>query len=102
MYNRATTNISGGDFVLLHPKEHTLKALPDIIENYLKIKEKLQDKANIYIQEKSPDAKTKLVNLIMTNIDLPIYLKPFKCLVKKTIDKNFDKLVDFILAKINS
>ena len=35
VYNRATTNISGGDFVLLHPKEHTLKALPDIIENYL-------------------------------------------------------------------
>ena len=78
------------------------KILVVVKTKILKIKEKLQDKANIYIQEKSPDAKTKLVNLIMTNIDLPIYLKPFKCLVKKTIDKNFDKLVDFILAKINS
>ena len=34
VYNRATTNISGGDFVLMHPKMHTLKALPDILQTY--------------------------------------------------------------------
>ena len=34
VYNRATKNISGGDIVLMHPKEHTLKALPDVLDYY--------------------------------------------------------------------
>lgn len=34
VYNRATQNVTGGDLVLMHPKEHTLKALPDILEYY--------------------------------------------------------------------
>ena len=34
VYNRATEKVSGGDFVLMHPKEHTLKALPDILKKY--------------------------------------------------------------------
>lgn len=34
VYNRATQKVSGGDFVLMHPKEHTLKALPDILKKY--------------------------------------------------------------------
>lgn len=35
VYNRATKNISGGDLVLMHPKEHTLKALPEILKYYV-------------------------------------------------------------------
>lgn len=35
VYNRATENISGGDFVLMHPTEHTLSALKDILDYYL-------------------------------------------------------------------
>ena len=34
IYNRVTNNISGGDFILAHPTEHTLKALPIILEYY--------------------------------------------------------------------
>ncbi len=34
VYNRVTQKISGGDFVLMHPKEHTLKVLPDILKYY--------------------------------------------------------------------
>lgn len=30
--SRATNNLSGGDLILMHPKEHTLAALPEIIE----------------------------------------------------------------------
>lgn len=66
-----------------------------------KHKDDLKEKANAYIQEKSPNVKEKLVNFIINNIELPIYLKPFKGLVKKTINKNFDKLVDFILTQLN-
>lgn len=32
VYKRATTNLTNGDLVLMHPKSHTLKALPDILE----------------------------------------------------------------------
>ena len=35
VYNRATQKIKGGDFVLMHPKQHTLKVLPDILNFYL-------------------------------------------------------------------
>ena len=34
LYNRATKNISAGDFVLMHPKKHTLQVLPQILEFY--------------------------------------------------------------------
>lgn len=34
VYNRATKNVSGGEFVLMHPKAHTLAALPTILERY--------------------------------------------------------------------
>lgn len=35
VYNRAVKNITGGDLVLMHPTEHTLSALPNILA-YLK------------------------------------------------------------------
>lgn len=37
VYSRATKNISGGDIVLMHPKKHTLEALPDILRYYAEI-----------------------------------------------------------------
>lgn len=36
VYNRATRDIRGGDFVLMHPFSHTLKALPDILDYYVR------------------------------------------------------------------
>jgi len=34
VFSRATKNIEGGDLILMHPTEHTLKALPLILEYY--------------------------------------------------------------------
>lgn len=34
-FRRATEGVKGGDFILMHPMEHTLKALPKILENYI-------------------------------------------------------------------
>lgn len=34
IYKRATTNISNGDLILMHPTQMTLKALPEILEYY--------------------------------------------------------------------
>ncbi len=35
VYKRAVKNPQNGDLILMHPKEHTLKALPDIIKYYI-------------------------------------------------------------------
>lgn len=37
VYIRATKNIQGGDFILMHPTAHTLEALPRILQQYQKI-----------------------------------------------------------------
>lgn len=34
VFSRATKNIAGGDLVLMHPTQHTLKALPQILDYY--------------------------------------------------------------------
>lgn len=34
IFKRATKNVSNGDLVLIHPKEHTLKVLPKILDYY--------------------------------------------------------------------
>ncbi len=34
VYRRATEGAAGGDLILMHPMEHTLKALPDILTYY--------------------------------------------------------------------
>lgn len=34
VYRRATEGIAGGDLVLMHPMEHTLQALPDVLSFY--------------------------------------------------------------------
>lgn len=33
-YKRATENVKGGELILMHPMEHTLKALPSILDYY--------------------------------------------------------------------
>ena len=33
-FRRATEDVKGGDLILMHPMEHTLKALPKILQNY--------------------------------------------------------------------
>ena len=35
VYNRATKDVRGGDFVLMHPFSHTLEALPKILNKYI-------------------------------------------------------------------
>ena len=37
IYKRATENLENGDLILMHPKEHTLKVLPKVIEYYKSI-----------------------------------------------------------------
>lgn len=36
VYSRATDGVANGDFILMHPKKHTLSALPEILDFYEK------------------------------------------------------------------
>lgn len=70
--------------------------LPVIQENIKELKPKIL----LYINDKTPCAKEKLIDFILTKITLPWYLKLFKGQVKNTLNKNFDKVLDFILQVI--
>lgn len=63
-------------------------------------KEEFKSKALVYLQEHTVEAQEKLVEFIMSKIELPVYLKPFKGIVKKNIAKNITKLADFIIEQI--
>lgn len=69
-------------------------ALLPVIQDDLK---ELKPKILAYINDKTPYTKEKLIDFILSNIELPWYLKPFKNKVKNILNKNFDKVLDFIL-----
>lgn len=63
-------------------------------------KEELKEIAENYIKNKTPQAKELAVNLIMSNIKLGFPYNLFKGKIKKIIEQNIEKLVKFILDKI--
>lgn len=69
-------------------------ALLPIIQDDLK---ELKPKILIYINDKTLSTKEKLIDFILLKVELPWYLKPFKSKVKNVLNKNFDKVLDFIL-----
>lgn len=56
--------------------------------------------AETYLKEKSPIIKENTINFIMEHIELKFPYKFFKGKIRKVLNKNFDKLVEFILAKL--
>lgn len=63
-------------------------------------KEELKAIVEQYLKDKSPVVKAGAISFIMGHIELKFPYKLFKGAIKKAIDKNFDKLVDFLLLKI--
>lgn len=54
----------------------------------------------MYLKNKTAELKEHIIDYIMENIDLPWYLKLFKKGVKKHINKNFNKILDFAIQSI--
>lgn len=63
-------------------------------------KEELKAIVEQYLKDKSPIVKAGAISFIMGHIELKFPYKLFKGAIKKALDKNFDKLVDFLLLKI--
>lgn len=76
----------------------------DVKTALLKVVEKeykeLKPKLESYLNDKKPIIKEVIIDYFLSKIVLPIYLRPFKGIVRKVIDKNFDKLVDFLISKL--
>lgn len=72
-------------------------ALLPIIQDDLK---ELKPKVLVYINDRTAYTKEKLIDFILLKIRLPWYLKPFKGKIKNVLNKNFDKVLDFVLQAI--
>lgn len=79
--------------IYAHARERVLRIL-------MAKKDKFVDEIGEYLKEKSPELKQKLIDWIMNNIELGFPYNLFKKSIRKTIDKNFDKLIQFILLKL--
>lgn len=72
-----------------------------ILKNdFCELKQDLKDVVNNYIINKTPEAKKIIVDLIINKVEWKFPLNLFKKRIKTVLEKNFDKLVDFILAKL--
>ena len=72
-------------------------ALLQVIE---KEHEDLKPKLEVFIKDKTPIIKKVFIDYLLTKVNLPFYLKPFKPIVRKVLDKNIDKLADFLTKNL--
>lgn len=72
-------------------------ALLQVIE---KEREDLRPKLEVFIKDKTPVIKKVFIDYLLTKVSLPFYLKPFKTIVRKVLDKNIDKLADFLIKNL--
>ena len=86
--------------ILVFVKEQIVKIIGKNKDKITVKKEELKEVAENYIKNKTPQAKEIAVNFIMSNIKLGFPYNLFKGKIKKNIEKNIDKIAEFILAKI--
>ena len=86
--------------ILVFVKEQIVKIIGKNKEKITVKKEELKEVAENYIKNKTPQAKEIVVNFIMSNIKLGFPYNLFKGKIKKIIEKNIDKIAEFILVKI--
>ena len=72
-------------------------ALLQVIE---KEHEDLKPKLEVFIKDKTPIIKKVFIDYLLTKVSLPFYLKPFKPIVRKVLDKNIDKIADFLTKNL--
>lgn len=65
-----------------------------------KEREDLRPKLEVFIKDKTPVIKKVFIDYLLTKVSLPFYLKPFKTIVRKVLDKNIDKLADFLIKNL--
>lgn len=86
---------------VLNPKNIINEIKCIILELLVENKDDLKLKINSYLTSKTPKMKDLLVNFLLSKVQLPLVLKPFKFIIKNTINKNLDHLVEFIICKID-
>jgi hypothetical protein len=87
-------------FTFLKENEILVDVKTKLLTQLKEHKEEYKEKALLYLQERSVDTQSKLVDFIVDKVELPVYLKPFKGIVKKNIAKNVAKIASFIITTI--
>lgn len=87
-------------FTFLRENKVYAEARARVLDLLATKKEELKSIVEQYLKDKSPIIKAGAIAFIMDHIELKFPYKLFKGAIKKAIDKNFDKLIDFLLLKI--
>ena len=80
--------------ILQFVKKHLVK----LVWQY---KDELKPKLEEYIQNKTPELEQFVIDLIMNKLEFGFPMCMFKGIIKKTVIKNLDKLVEHVLSKID-
>lgn len=87
-------------FTFLRENKVFAEARARVADLLLSKKDELKAIVEEYLKEKSPIIKEGAIAFIMQHIELKFPYKLFKGTIRKAIAKNFDKLVEFILIKL--
>ena len=87
-------------FTFLKENRILVKVKTALLQVIEKEHEDLKPKLEVFIKDKTPIIKKVFIDYLLTKVSLPFYLKPFKPIVRKVLDKNIDKLADFLTKNL--
>lgn len=87
-------------FTFLRENKVYLEVRARVYDLLVEKKREAQALLTEYVKEKQPAAKTIIIGWIMDHIKLKFPYSLFKGKVKKSLEKNFDKVVEFALIKL--
>lgn len=87
-------------FTFLKENKLYAKVRAKVVDLLMDNKDELAAYAEEYIKQKSPAVKVAITDFLMEHVKFGFPYNLFKGRIKKIIVKNFDRLVEFILAKL--
>ena len=87
-------------FTFLKENRILVEVKTSLLQVIEKEHEDLKPKLEVFIKDKTPIIKKVFIDYLLTKVSLPFYLKPFKPIVRKVLDKNIDKLADFLTKNL--
>ena len=87
-------------FTFLKENRILVEVKTSLLQVIEKEHEDLKPKLEVFIKDKTPIIKKVFIDYLLTKVSLPFYLRPFKPIVRKDLDKNIDKLADFLTKNL--
>ena len=87
-------------FTFLKENRILVEVKTSLLQVIEKEHEDLKPKLEVFIKDKTPIIKKVFIDYLLTKVSLPFYLRPFKPIVRKVLDKNIDKLAYFLTKNL--